>query len=117
MALADFCSTDVDDLDHVDLIESYLERSSTMLLFLSKGYFQSLNCLREVHATLCLQKHYLLVQEAYTEKGGAPIAELKLELQDKTFRDQVFDGRPVTVWYRVSHLQCEDIICTPLPLP
>ena len=33
-------------------VELYVEQSATMLRFLSRGYLQSYNCLREVRETL-----------------------------------------------------------------
>ena len=41
---------DVDDLDDVTNLEKYVHESVVVLVFLSRGYFKSINCLREVKA-------------------------------------------------------------------
>ena len=38
---------DVDDLEDIGELESYVERTATIMIFVSKGYFKSSNCLRE----------------------------------------------------------------------
>ena len=43
---------DVDDLQDIGDLESYVRASGVMLFFLSKSYFSSRNCLREVRASL-----------------------------------------------------------------
>ena len=67
--------------------------------------FGSRNCLREVVATIEKEIPYLFVHEANTEKGGAPISTLQLELKNRTHRDKLFDGRHAIVWHRVSEFQ------------
>jgi hypothetical protein len=69
------------------------------------GYFMSKNCLREVVGTLEQNKPYLFVHEADPAKGGGPLEELRLELQNKVHRKQLFDGRRVTVWHRIHDFQ------------
>ena len=39
---------DVDDLIDISDLEGYISRSQHVLIFCSKGYFQSRNCMREV---------------------------------------------------------------------
>jgi len=43
---------DVDDLQDIGDLESYVRATGLMLFFLSKHYFSSRNCLREVRASL-----------------------------------------------------------------
>ena len=71
---------DVDDLKSIDELEEYIEESSTILMFMTLGYFTSKNCLREVHATLDQEKPYVLVRETDPDRGG-PLETLKLELE------------------------------------
>ena len=90
-------------------------------MFLSKCYFQSRNCLREVVGTLEQKKPYLLVHEANPAKGGAPLESLQLELNDETHREVLFDGRRITAWHRILEFQlisllqiAEDmLLCSP----
>ena len=39
---------DVDDLDNIKKLEKYVGQSALIMLFLSKGYFESKNVLREL---------------------------------------------------------------------
>lgn len=50
-----------------------------MLLFLSRGYFRSRNCLREVYATVEQKKSWVLVHETDVGKGGLTIQASKDE--------------------------------------
>eukprot|EP00966_Prymnesium_polylepis_P095884 2221495-Prymnesium_polylepis.2 len=43
---------DVDDLEDIGDLEGYVERTEVVLFFLSKGYFLSRNCVREIDASL-----------------------------------------------------------------
>ena len=95
----------VDDLKDILLLEQHVGESAAMLLLLSKGYLRSRNCLREVVATLEKSIPYLFVHEKDELKGGAPLNALKLELQNEATRMQLFDGRRVTEWHRMSDFQ------------
>ena len=61
-------------------------------------------------ATLAKALPYLFVHEADEKKGGAPLATLKLELQDEAQRTQLFDDRRVTQWHRKSEFQMISLI-------
>jgi hypothetical protein len=43
---------DVDDLQDISNLENYVRKSGVVLYFLSKRYFSSRNCLREVRASI-----------------------------------------------------------------
>ena len=43
---------DVDDLEEIGKLESYIDASASVLIFLSKGYFASRNCIREAKQTV-----------------------------------------------------------------
>ena len=45
---------DVDDLKDIGALEEYVEATSIIMIFVSKGYFGSKNCLREAVCTVCL---------------------------------------------------------------
>ena len=91
-------------------MEKYIEQSATIGIFLSKCYFQSRNCLREVVGTLDQRKPYLFVHEADPAKGGGPLEELKLELENEKHRNALFDGRRVTVWHRIADFQLVSLL-------
>ena len=54
---------DVDDLVEIGALETYVRSTSCMLLFLSKGYFRSTNCLRELRATIDELRPFVLVHD------------------------------------------------------
>ena len=76
-----------------------------MLFFLSKKYFGSRNCLKEIRATIEQRKPLVLVQEQQEDKGGGPLKLLKAECRDAEMREAIFDGRTPIVWHRISHFQ------------
>ena len=101
----------MDDLENIGDLERYIEESAVILIFLSKGYFKSRNCLREVVATLEQSKPYLFVHEADPAKGGASLEVLKLELQDGAHRQALFDEHHrITVWHRIADFQMVSLI-------
>jgi len=101
---------DVDDLEDIGDLETYIEQSSAILMFLSKGYFRSRNCLREVTATLEQGRPYLFVHEADGGKGGGTLNDLMLELHNVTQREKLFDGRRTTQWHRIADFQLVSLI-------
>ena len=68
-----------------------------MLLFLSKGYFSSRNCLLEVVSTLEKRKRIVLVHEADQSKGGQPLKDQKLELANACVRKLALDCNNATL--------------------
>ena len=61
----------MDDLESIDALESYIDASQVIMLFCSKGYFQSKNCLREVRSTMEMGKRFCLMHDP--ENGGATL--------------------------------------------
>jgi hypothetical protein len=87
-------------------LELYIDQSIVINIFLSHGYFQSKNCLREVQATVEKQKPFMFTHEADKSKGGGPVEEIKCELADKRLQTAVFtQERRVIVWYRIADFQ------------
>ena len=82
---------DVDDLVEIDSLETYVQQSAVILLFLSRGYFLSTNCLREVRAAIASNKPLVLVHETKAAKGGAPLDELMIECP-ADLRERIFGG-------------------------
>jgi len=95
---------DVDDLENIDRLEEYVAKSQVVLLFLSKGYFLSRNCLREVRAAVTSSKPVILVHEHAEAKGGDRLEVLRQECPED-LRELVFDPkRPLVRWHRLSDL-------------
>ena len=80
-----------------------------ILMFLSKGYFLSRNCLREIHATVEKHKPYLFAHEVDPSKGGATLESLHEELQ-RPLRKVLFDGRRITAWHRLGDMQLVSLL-------
>ena len=99
---------DVDDLDSIDNLEKHIEASQCILVFLSKGYFFSRNCLREIRHAMECKKRIVLVHEVDLNKGGMKIEELKIQCPDD-LREFVFGAdrwpREIIRWYRVADFQ------------
>ena len=84
----------------------YIDASQCILIFLSKGYFYSVNCNRELVATITSKLPVCLVHEADADKGGATLEALKEECRPE-YQEAVFNGpRPApTIWHRVLEFQ------------
>ena len=100
---------DVDDLVEIGDLEGYIEASQCIMIFLSKGYFFSRNCLRELNHSVLTAKPLVLVHEVDPGKGGAPI-ETMISDCPEDMRDAVFGGkahpeRDIIVWHRISDFQ------------
>ena len=85
-------------------LEVYVQATGAMLFFLSKHYFTSRNCLREVKASLEAQRPLVLVHEQQEDKGGGPLEALRAECREE-MRSYLFDGHMPIVWHRISHYQ------------
>jgi len=95
--------------------------TSCMLLFLSKGYFRSTNCLRELRATISEQRPFVLVHETDEGKGGLPLeaskAECPVEMREHLFMHApppassgsgplaLAEPRQVVAWHRIKDFQ------------
>ena len=89
-------------MESIGELERYITESAVILIFLSKDYFQSRNCLREVVATIDQGKPHIFAREADPAKGGAPLDALRLELRNEAHREALFGGQPrITVWHRI----------------
>ena len=81
-----------------------MRATGVMLFFLSKNYFISRNCLREVKATIDEQLPLVLVHEQQVEKGGGPLEMMRTECREE-MRPYVFDERAPITWHRIAHYQ------------
>ena len=100
----------MDDLEDLIYLERDIKASAVVLLFLTKSYFKSINCLREVRACEEEDKPLILVREMATKKGGALMEDMKEECPED-LRDAVFGGRDVIPWLRLGHFQRESLCC------
>ena len=95
---------DVDDLEDIDNLESYIKKTKSVLIFLSMGYFFSGNCKKELRATVANANPVILLQEVDMNRGGAPLEQLRSECPDDA-RSYVFDDHVVIPWLRVKEFQ------------
>ena len=95
---------DVDDLDDIGDLEGYIKATGVILCFLSRRYFVSRNCLREVRATLDQGKPIVLVHEEQEDKGGGPLEALQAECPED-MRGNIFDMRKPITFHRISHFR------------
>ena len=95
----------MDDLESISDLELYIDNSQLLILFASRGYWLSRNCLREARAALEQQKPWLFVHEADSKKGGLGWQEMVAEVPDDCMPlvdDCVYDVVP---WIRLSRFQ------------
>ena len=111
---------DVDNLDNPDHIERYIDESQTVIIFLSKGYFFSENCLRELDHAMAQGKRLIIVHDPDVSHGGATMESLRAECESKK-RMQLFEAdddtdadseddvveteRKVVTWQRLNDYQ------------
>ena len=70
---------DVDDLKEGRGAED-VDLSRVMLVFYSRGYFDSVNCMRELLRAFVMQKPLALLVESDASRGGLHLAELRVLL-------------------------------------
>ena len=100
---------DVDDLADISKLEEYIDQTAVVLLMLSRSYFASRNCMREVEQSVKQKKRLVLLHEADVGHGGAPLSQLKAMCPEE-FREDVFAPHNLLVqWHRVSIFQLETL--------
>jgi hypothetical protein len=72
---------DVDRFTDMDELEEQVAASAAVMIFLSRGYFASHNCRRELYAAIAAGRPIVALREADVDKGGATVAELQHELR------------------------------------
>ena len=98
---------DVDDLEDIGALEEYVDASAVIMIFVSKGYFKSGNCLREARCTVAKQKRISLVYDPV--RGGAPLEALKHDECPVELRGPIFDARHVVEWHRIRDFQLRSL--------
>ena len=110
LSFSPFCVCTVDDNSR---LEEYVSTSQCTLTFLSKGYFFSRRCNRELQAALALEKPLCLVHEADVKHGGSPLDSLRNDCPESMrslfFRLEEEGGgqpeREVISWLHTSAFQ------------
>ena len=82
---------DVDDLEDLQFLERDVKATAVVMIFLTKSYFKSANCQRELRASEREDKPLILLRETAPSKGGllvpALIEECPEELRAFVFRE------------------------------
>jgi len=100
---------DVDDLEEIGNLEGYIERTSVILIYCSKGYFQSRNCIREFVATVAMKKPIIALIDPEVSHGGLSIQEVRTQLTETDeiaitkwgFKEHQDHRRTVLEWHGV----------------
>lgn len=71
---------DVEDLKDISDLEGYIERSETVLVMCTKGYFQSRNCIRELRCAVRLGKPLLAMLDLDSDTRSLSVEEVRAEL-------------------------------------
>ena len=72
--------------------------SSLVLVFVSTGYLESTNCLRELRAAHALGRPLVAVRETDVERGGMSVAEAR-SLCEAELAEALFAGGTIG-WFR-----------------
>ena len=99
---------DVDDLQAICDLEKYVEQTGCILVFISRGYFYSINCMREAKATTHQKKPVVLLREDDVSKSGISLTDSMKECDVwPGVRDYIFNERPAGVLMRIQEHQLE----------
>jgi hypothetical protein len=117
---------DVENLTNIGALEELIECSDSGLIFLSTGYFERWNCLREARETIVQGKDLILLRESAKMHGGGEMELVMSEVEEnktlfKEFaaaydtadskpvdiKKSLFDDRtsPVLLWHHVLELK------------
>jgi hypothetical protein len=117
---------DVENLTHIGALEQLIKSSDSVLVFLSTGYFERWNCLREASETIAQEKDIILLRESAKMHGGGHMQLVmdEIEAQQALFADFAAAGKssgkgssvdikagffgsnlPVLLWHRVLELK------------
>ena len=97
---------DVDDLKDIAALETYVDQTAVIMIFVSKGYFKSKNCLREARCTVAKQKPIALVHDSASYlKSFMTVEAIKADECPPELLGPIFDGREVIEWHRIIDFQ------------
>ena len=82
-----------------------MKQSQSILIFLSKGYFFSANCKKEIAATLANGNPVMLLHETDPNRGGTSIEQMLADCPDD-WREEIFvPRRPIIPWLRIKEFK------------
>ena len=74
-----FLDVDISDFK-IDDLEGYIDRTDTILVFCSEGYFTSKNCMRELVASVVKGKEIVALVDPEPNHGGLSQDEVESQL-------------------------------------
>jgi len=95
---------DLDDIQDIGYLERYIEESQCISPFLSKGYFFSVNCNRELTAAISCKKPMAPVHEVDLDHGGVPLDVLCSQCKPEHYH-AIFEGPDIIEWHRLKDFQ------------
>ena len=114
---------DVDDLEEIGDLEGYIERTTTILVYCSRGYFTSKNCMRELVSSMIKEKPIIALIDPDASHGGLSLDECHAQLLEadamyakwgfntepdaplgRTLYNHLFKYEPIE-WNRIGHFQ------------
>ena len=112
---------DVDDLEEIGDLEGYIERTTTILVYCSRGYFTSKNCMRELVSSTEMRKPIIALIDSDASRGGLSLGEIQTQvleadgmyakwefnqngLAGQELYDHLFAHDPIE-WNRIGHFQ------------
>lgn len=107
---------DVDNLDDINRLEEYVEGSGCVLIFLSEGYLDSWNCMRELRCAVDKQKQMLVVRETDRRKGAMTDDEVRAACKEDAQLAAALLAAPQVEWFRQDHFQQESLLQMMRPL-
>jgi len=101
---------DLDDLARIDDLEKYVEQSRKVLVFVSSGYAQSANAMRELHHSVKMGKGIIALLEPEAKRGRLTVQQMReqLSFSDHTKGVQLADAlfaQPPIEWNRIGCFQ------------
>ena len=84
----------VDDLEDISDLEGYVDRSDFILIYLSQGYIESKNCMRELRSAVSKRKPIVALQDIDLTRGGITWGDVceRLLASDAKYNGWGFEG-------------------------
>ena len=83
---------DVDDLEEIGDLEGCIERTSTVLVYCSNGYFTSKNCMRELVVAVVNQKPLIALTDGTSKhRGGLTLDEIHTHMLEADVLSEKWD--------------------------
>ena len=117
------CFLDVDDLEEIGDLEGYIARTEKILVYCSKAYFKSKNCMRELVSATKMGKEIIALVDLDAAKGGLSQQQVRERLEEAEIKyyegwgfdrvttpsvqalyDHLFAHEPIE-WNRLGHFQ------------